>query len=53
MKKIIKFLLSFQSLNAYSESKIFHEKNQDGTRNFDIEFFFSQKIMLGKILIYN
>ena len=33
----------FQSLNAYSESKIFHEKNQDGTRNFDIEFIFQSK----------
>ena len=43
MKKIIIIFIICQSLNAYSESKIFHEKNQDGTRNFDIEFIFQSK----------
>ncbi len=43
MKKIILTLLIFFNLNAYSGSKIFHEKNQDGTRNFDIEFIFQSK----------
>ena len=45
MGKVFKILLIylFLNLNAFADTKVFHKKNDDGTRFFDIKFVFESK----------
>lgn len=45
MGKVFKILLIylFLNLNAFSDTVVFHKKNDDGTRFFDIKFVFESK----------
>ena len=45
MKNVLKVILFyvFLNTNTYAETEIFHKKNQDGTRSFDIQFVFFSK----------
>jgi len=45
MGKVFKILLIYLFLNsnAFSDTKVFHKKNEDGTRFFDIKFVFESK----------
>ena len=45
MRKIFKIFIIyiFLSSNTYADTFIFHEKNNDGTRFFDIKFLFESK----------
>ena len=45
MRKILKVFIIyiFLSPNTYADTSIFHKKNNDGTRFFDIKFLFESK----------